>query len=264
MRRVAVVAALLALSVPLVARAQGAERLDVSGVRQMRAYPVPGLGMSMMVSATDDGYVELFEPGPSFESLEPFFEREVGRFREFLQPGHVLEWAAGLDQLAAWLQSGSPHQRENLFIGTRRGSRIDATASPAGEVRRVQVSTYRCRNPGHGVSVTAVQLAEMAAAFRRAAFDARSVQPQAAPADPVWFEHAVACPATPMPGNLAPAFPRVPTSLRVPHDVLLQFVVNTSGNVESNTVRFPGGTHPAFATAVREVLPSWTAVAKAG
>ena len=87
-----------------------------------------------------------------------------------------------------------------------------------------------------GATIPPWELAATAAEFRRAAMEARAVRPAVparAPADAVYWEHSVACPAALRPESPAPRYPSIPLRERRPYQVLAQFVVNTDGRVDT-------------------------------
>jgi len=74
--------------------------------------------------------------------------------------------------------------------------------------------------------------------------------------DDVYLEFQVSKTASPKPGNRAPRYPQNLRDARISGDVAAQFVVDTLGRPEMETLRVQSGTHPEFGDAVRDALPS--------
>ncbi|HEX6966914.1 MAG TPA: M56 family metallopeptidase [Gemmatimonadaceae bacterium] len=64
-------------------------------------------------------------------------------------------------------------------------------------------------------------------------------------------------PAMPMSGNPAPQYPQALEQQHVDGNVLAQFVVDASGQVDMNTFKVLDATDPRFVDAIRNVLGSW-------
>jgi len=64
-------------------------------------------------------------------------------------------------------------------------------------------------------------------------------------------------PALALPGNPRPRYPAVLERARMSGEVIVQFVVDTSGRVDLSTVRMLETSNDLFAAAVRQVLPAW-------
>jgi protein TonB len=84
-----------------------------------------------------------------------------------------------------------------------------------------------------------------------AAPPARAVDDDARPFDVATVEQAV----VPRAGNPEPRYPSLLSRAGVEGMVVVRFVVDTLGGVESESVRVLSATHEQFARAVREVLP---------
>ena len=250
--------ALAIVSGGLAAQDTTASRTPV-GVREFRAHYLPRPFTNAWVAATADGLVELAFDGRFPDHEQP---REVRAAREFFQPNDVLDWVEGVNVLVAALATSpadgltaAPPPRAAL--GRAGGLTFEAVAAVAENGRRtVSFVTNRCRvSTGH-TAVDRYSMAATAAVFRRAALEARSISPHTPPDDAVWYEHAVGCPAQATWENRPPAWPRSVTTLR-PHQELVQFVVDASGQVEPGSERFLASSDPSFAAAIREVLPTW-------
>ncbi|MDF1505104.1 energy transducer TonB, partial [Roseisolibacter sp. H3M3-2] len=94
----------------------------------------------------------------------------------------------------------------------------------------------------------------------------RDPMPNALPADPaqpprvmgpntVYFEYQVEEPVRPVDGTRGPLYPPEARAARREGEVLVQFVVDTAGRVESSTIEILRADAPDFAAAVRETLP---------
>jgi TonB family protein len=82
-----------------------------------------------------------------------------------------------------------------------------------------------------------------------------TVQPPLAAGDGgVYFDFQVATQVRPIPGP-APRYPEVLRNANVTGDVLMQFVVNTDGTVDTTTAHSLKSTHDFFTQAVRTILP---------
>ncbi|HET9466431.1 MAG TPA: energy transducer TonB [Gemmatimonadales bacterium] len=73
-------------------------------------------------------------------------------------------------------------------------------------------------------------------------------------ADQTYFEFQVEKQVAPAPGNAGPRYPDMLRSANVEGEVLVQFVVDTSGRVERNSVKVLKSSHDLFTTAVRQAL----------
>ena len=71
-----------------------------------------------------------------------------------------------------------------------------------------------------------------------------------------YFEFMVDQPVKQLPGSPAPIYPPDLKAARVGGEVLVQFVVDTSGHVEPGTIRLLKVSHIPFGEAVREALPN--------
>jgi protein TonB len=69
-----------------------------------------------------------------------------------------------------------------------------------------------------------------------------------------YFESMVDVSARALPGNRAPTYPHQLRELGVEGAVLAQFVIDTTGRVDSTTIRSLGATHPLFDRSVRDAL----------
>jgi TonB family protein len=76
------------------------------------------------------------------------------------------------------------------------------------------------------------------------------------PGGPV-HEYQVTKPALPKEGNPAPRYPRMLEMARVEGSVLVQFVIDTNGVAEMNTLKILKASDERFADAVIDVLPSY-------
>jgi TonB family protein len=74
---------------------------------------------------------------------------------------------------------------------------------------------------------------------------------------PAYFEFQVDLPVRPRPNNLWPEYPDRMRRAYVEGEVLVQFVVDTLGHAEMNTLKILRSTHSDFTNAVRLVLPGY-------
>lgn len=70
----------------------------------------------------------------------------------------------------------------------------------------------------------------------------------------VWSENTVDEPVQPLGSNPKPEYPEALRAQGVQADFTVQFVVDSTGRVETNTIEVPSETHSAFARIVRNVL----------
>lgn len=61
----------------------------------------------------------------------------------------------------------------------------------------------------------------------------------------------------PVPGNRAPQYPAALEIAGIPGRVLVQFVIDTAGRVETATLAVLSSTNPLFTAAVQKALPLW-------
>lgn len=71
----------------------------------------------------------------------------------------------------------------------------------------------------------------------------------------IWTDRTVEQPVLPLGDAPRPRYPDLLRSAGVAGDVLVQFVVDTTGRVEPGSVRVLRATHPLFADAVTSVMP---------
>jgi hypothetical protein len=245
------IAGALAIVPGVVASAQRAPVIQATGIRERRAEFLPPPFAIAWVAATSEGLVELaFDERLSRGdvSIEPHAARE------FFAPNEVLAWVAGVDSLIRdHGRSSSESSVRSRTLG-RVGAGVAFEASDHGVLRFV---TQRCGVPTQETYVDPQLMLATAAALRRAALDAAAVAPRSVPTDAVWFEHAVSCGAQAKEGNPPPVWPMEAAVPRYPRQVLVQFVVSPTGNVERGSERFLSSTDPRFAAAIRQVLPAW-------
>ena len=74
-----------------------------------------------------------------------------------------------------------------------------------------------------------------------------------APADGIWSPNTVEREVLPL-GGAAPRYPETLRSAGVEGEVVAEFVVDTTGRVETATITFAKGAHPLFEQAVRQAL----------
>jgi protein TonB len=74
--------------------------------------------------------------------------------------------------------------------------------------------------------------------------------------DAVYFEFQVEQPVRPAADSRGPRYPEAEKAARREGEVLAQFVVDTTGQADLASFKVLGSTGEAFATAVREALPS--------
>ena len=72
--------------------------------------------------------------------------------------------------------------------------------------------------------------------------------------DQTYFEFQVEKQVAPAPGNAGPRYPDMLRSANVEGEVLAQFVVDTSGRVESGSIKILKSSHDLFTNAVRQSL----------
>ena len=77
------------------------------------------------------------------------------------------------------------------------------------------------------------------------------------PSDQPLFEFQVEKPALARDGNASPHYPGMLESAKVEGEVLVQFVVDTSGRAEMSSFKVLKTTNELFAQEVRRVLPYW-------
>lgn len=77
------------------------------------------------------------------------------------------------------------------------------------------------------------------------------------PNERVYFDFQVSQQVTPIPGNASPRYPAALRSERVEGEVLVQFVVGSSGRPVAGTTKVLRSSHPDFTEAVLAVLPSF-------
>ena len=75
-------------------------------------------------------------------------------------------------------------------------------------------------------------------------------------ADQTYFEFQVEKQVAPAPGNRGPSYPDMLRSANVEGEVLVQFVVDTTGRVESGSVKILKSSHDLFTNSVRNALNS--------
>ena len=73
-----------------------------------------------------------------------------------------------------------------------------------------------------------------------------------------YFEFQVTRQVRPSPNNRPPAYPMALRSANIQGEVLVQFIVDTTGKPEMNTLKVLRSTHMEFLMAVRSVLPDYT------
>src|SRR5206468_3567756 len=71
-----------------------------------------------------------------------------------------------------------------------------------------------------------------------------------------YFEFQIEKPATPLPNNPAPRYPDVLRASKVQGEVVAQFVVDTSGRVETTTFKVLKSSHDLFTNSVKAALPN--------
>jgi protein TonB len=81
-------------------------------------------------------------------------------------------------------------------------------------------------------------------------------QPATAPPPTVYFEFQVEKHVAAKPGNPAPKYPDMLRTANVEGQVLVQFVVDTTGHAEISTFRVLRSTHDLFTMAVKHALDS--------
>jgi periplasmic protein TonB len=74
--------------------------------------------------------------------------------------------------------------------------------------------------------------------------------------DQTYFEFQVEKQVAPAPGNAAPRYPDMLRSANVEGEVLVQFVVDTTGRVESGSLKILKTSHDLFTNSVRQALSS--------
>jgi protein TonB len=74
--------------------------------------------------------------------------------------------------------------------------------------------------------------------------------------DQPYFEFQVEKPVAPVPGSTGPRYPEILKSSNVEGEVLAQFVVDTTGRVESGSFKVLKSSHELFTQAVRQALPN--------
>ncbi|MGH7668205.1 MAG: energy transducer TonB, partial [Gemmatimonadaceae bacterium] len=72
-----------------------------------------------------------------------------------------------------------------------------------------------------------------------------------------YFSFKVAPAAHMLPGNTRPQYPALLASAKVEGEVVVQFVVDPAGRVDTSSVRIVKTNHQLFANAVKEVAPEW-------
>ena len=75
------------------------------------------------------------------------------------------------------------------------------------------------------------------------------------PADAAYFEFQVEQPVTPAAGGAMPRYPDLLRKAGVQGEVLAQFVVNTDGTADVESLKVLNSTHKLFAEAIRNALP---------
>jgi protein TonB len=75
-------------------------------------------------------------------------------------------------------------------------------------------------------------------------------------ADQTYFEFQVEKQVAPAPGNRAPSYPDMLRSANVEGEVLVQFVVDTTGRVENGSIKILKSSHDLFTNSVRQALNS--------
>jgi protein TonB len=75
-------------------------------------------------------------------------------------------------------------------------------------------------------------------------------------ADQTYFEFQVEKQVAPAPGNRGPNYPDMLRSANVEGEVLVQFVVDTTGKVENGSVKILKSSHDLFTNSVRQALNS--------
>ena len=260
MRRVLSVA-LLVTSITTFVGAQGASpTITPLGVRELRT-PRTGIpGADVAVNATEDGWVEMSIDRRLVQ--RPTDPREAVIAREFFDPDDVLAWADSVDALLRWKPT-APNQESPMrpSIGYQNGHHYMARLFARNGQLDAAITLEHCgSHSSAGATIPPWELAATAAEFRRAAMEARAVRPAVparAPADAVYWEHSVACPAALRPESPAPTYPSIPLRERRPYQVLAQFVVNTDGRVDTSTFRAANSTDARFAAQVRAVITKW-------
>jgi protein TonB len=63
--------------------------------------------------------------------------------------------------------------------------------------------------------------------------------------------------ATPLPENQGPRYPDALREAKIEGEVLVRFVVDETGRVDTSAVRILRSTHPEFTAATREMLARW-------
>jgi TonB family protein len=76
-------------------------------------------------------------------------------------------------------------------------------------------------------------------------------------AEPTFREFQLTKQATPLPDNQGPRYPDALREARVEGVVLVQFVVETTGRVDTSTMKVLRSTDPQFTAATREMLARW-------
>ncbi|HEY2379166.1 MAG TPA: TonB family protein [Gemmatimonadaceae bacterium] len=76
-------------------------------------------------------------------------------------------------------------------------------------------------------------------------------------AERAYFEFQVTRQVQPSPNNRPPRYPEALRSANIQGEVLVQFIVDTTGKPEMNTFKVLRSTHVAFLTAVRSAVPDY-------
>jgi len=82
-------------------------------------------------------------------------------------------------------------------------------------------------------------------------------QPQRVHDSTTYFEFQVEKQAQALPGNLAPRYPEMLRTAQLDGDVIAQFVVDTTGRADMQTLKIIRSTHDLFTAAVRTALAEW-------
>jgi protein TonB len=118
------------------------------------------------------------------------------------------------------------------------------TGAPSSTVAQTKAATDSGARPSHTTDSTVVSKTEAAGDV---------AQPSDSNVDYFWIQ--VQKPAAELPGNPQPVYPDSLRKAGVTGDVVVQFVVDTAGYAELETVKVLRSTHAIFTESVRDVLP---------
>lgn len=187
--------------------------------------------------------------------------REPPVWRDVVDPRELVAWVDSVEarvriDTAATAQSSFrpdfiPGGPILGYSGTR-GLRVGLT------VPGILRGGVYCGRYTASLAITPTELPSVGALVRRAAADAASLRSRPDSARDTYWEHEVACPATPVPDNPRPTFPSLENgSARSSHEVLVSLVVDTSGVPDSATVRAIPGSDSLFAAQAERDVREW-------